>query len=354
MRTLTLGLLIAGSFACNQGAQKGAASTAPQAAAPSESSEEGAVPAETVVATWDGGQLTYGQLQDKAKSELRKARIEYLKNRSRIERQFLESMVLEEIVNAKAKEAGQDNETYIKSLVGSGDVSDADVQKFYDENKERIPQGIDAAREQIRGFLTMQQQRDGMKNALDKIKDEANVKLTLPEPSLPKVSFELAGRPSKGPETAKVTLVEFSDFQCPYCARASQPVEEILAAYPDQVRVVFLHFPLESIHPQALAAAVAAECAHQQGKFWEMHDKLFENQRTLTAENFTTWASELGLDADKFASCSSDSSTEARVRSDMTMGEKAGVGGTPSFYINGTPHSGGVPSVDAVKPFVES
>ena len=257
----------------------------------------------------------------------------------------------QQIVEAAAKEKGVDEQTYIKSMIPEAEVSDEEVQEFYEQNKARIPGGLEGSADRIRGFLEAQQQRAGMQKAIEKIQEQANLKLDLPGPDLPKASFELAGRPSKGPDDAKVTIVEFSDFQCPFCARATEPVYQILEKYPEDVQVYFLHFPLTSIHPEAKPAAIASECAHQQDKFWPMHDKMFENQQSLTRENYTTWASEIGLDLEKFKACLDDEKVAERVDADMAMGEKAGVGGTPSFFINGVQHQG-IPSPAVIEGYV--
>jgi protein-disulfide isomerase len=151
-----------------------------------------------------------------------------------------------------------------------------------------------------------------------------------------------ADDPGKGPATAPVQIVEFSDFQCPFCSRVVDTVKKIEDVYGDKVRVVFKQFPLP-MHNQAAKAAEAAECAREQGKFWEMHDKLFANQRALAPENLKQYAADLTLDKDKFAACLDQSKMKDGIAKDMAAGSAAGVTGTPAFFVNGRFVSGAVP-----------
>ncbi len=142
--------------------------------------------------------------------------------------------------------------------------------------------------------------------------------------------------PARGPDDAKVTIIEFSDFQCPYCARFhAQTLPRILDEYGDQIRFVYRDFPLENIHPRARPAAIAAECADDQGKFWEYHDLLFTNQTALDDASLKGYASQLGLDNDDFASCYDAKKHDGEVSEDLSAGLEVSVTGTPTFFING-------------------
>jgi protein-disulfide isomerase len=142
------------------------------------------------------------------------------------------------------------------------------------------------------------------------------------------------GDPVRGPASAKVTIVEFSDFQCPYCAKATVEVTQILNKYPKDVRFLFKQFPLD-IHSQAAVAAEASLAAQAQGKFWEMHDKLYANFRSISRVNILAWAREVGLDVTRFKTDLDSHKYLARVTAEEKQGEDAGVVGTPTFYING-------------------
>jgi protein-disulfide isomerase len=149
--------------------------------------------------------------------------------------------------------------------------------------------------------------------------------------------------PVRGPADAWVTIVEFADFQCPFCGRVQPTLAQLLAQYPADVRLVFKHFPLKSIHPRALPAAVAAECARVQGKFWEMHDLIYAGQSDLSAAALESEASQIGLDMTAWGNCLSDSAPAARVDADEALGVQLGVQGTPTFAINGAPLEGAQP-----------
>ena len=148
--------------------------------------------------------------------------------------------------------------------------------------------------------------------------------------------------PSKGPKDAKVTIVAFSDFECPFCARVNPTIDQILKTYGNDVRFVFRHLPL-SFHRNAKSAAEAAMAAHEQGKFWEMHDKLFANQRQLSRENYEKWAEEIGLDMKKFRAALDSGKYSDYVDRDTTDANRVGARGTPAFFINGRLVSGAQP-----------
>jgi len=153
---------------------------------------------------------------------------------------------------------------------------------------------------------------------------------------------EIGSAPTRGNEDAVVTIIEWSDFQCPFCNRVSPTLAQIQEEYGDRVRFVFKHMPL-SIHPQAAGAHAAAEAAHRQGKFWEMHDRLFENQRDLSVETLAGYASAMGLDMDQYSRDVESEEVAKRISDDMAQAQKLGVTGTPSFFINGRYLSGAQP-----------
>jgi protein-disulfide isomerase len=139
----------------------------------------------------------------------------------------------------------------------------------------------------------------------------------------------------RGPKNAPVTLIEFSDFQCPFCAQTTPLIDQVLAAYPKQVRLVYKQFPLEQIHQNAMPAAKASIAAAKQNKFWEMHDELFKISRELTPENIRSKAQALGLDMKKFDEDMASPATEKAVRDDVALGRSVEVQGTPTLFING-------------------
>ena len=158
----------------------------------------------------------------------------------------------------------------------------------------------------------------------------------------PRLAIDVGDDPLTGPSDAPVTIVEFSDFQCPACGHAFPTIKRLLQQYQGKIRVVFRDFPL-SIHPQAPKAAEAGNCANEQGKFWEMHDRMFTNQQKLGVADLKAAAAELGLDAQKFNTCLDSGKQAAKWQADVNDGRKYGVSATPTFFINGRIVSGAQP-----------
>jgi len=152
-----------------------------------------------------------------------------------------------------------------------------------------------------------------------------------------------AGRPSHGPVDAPVTLVEFADFQCPYCGGLSPTLKQIQEDYKDKLRVVYLQFPLADIHPEAEKAAEASLCAYEQNKFWELHDAMFGDQQNLSIEELKRKASQLSMDVAAFTVCLDEGRYFPEIRADVNEGVKAGVEGTPAMFINGRLLIGNLP-----------
>jgi protein-disulfide isomerase len=153
------------------------------------------------------------------------------------------------------------------------------------------------------------------------------------------VTINTQGDPVIGPQDARITIVEFSDFQCPFCAAAVVQARILLEKYPKDVRLIFKQFPLDD-HSQAFLAAQAAVAAHAQGKFWQMHDKLYDNYRSISPENILVWAKEIGLDMKRFVEEVDSGKYKSEIESEVKQGETAGVQGTPTFFFNGRRYSG--------------
>jgi len=162
-----------------------------------------------------------------------------------------------------------------------------------------------------------------------------------PDPSR-RYAIDTEGSPSRGAEEAKLAIVEFSDFQCPFCGRVRPTLDRIEEEYGDKVRIVFKHLPLR-MHPKAPAAHAAAEAAHRQGKFWEMHDRIFENQSQMSPEKYVEYAEEMGLDVEQFKRDVAAADVKETIQEDMAEAARLGVTGTPAFFINGRFLSGAQP-----------
>ena len=213
--------------------------------------------------------------------------------------------------------------------------SDAEAKAFYEEHKAQVPQGqtFDDLKDRIKQAVRQQKLREGMGKVLDDLKSRHHVQVSLQAPDLPRIDVEAKG-PSRGPTNAPVTIVEFSDFQCPYCGREYPVIERLMKEYDGKLRLVFRHYPLD-FHPFAQKAAEAGACAQDQGKFWELHDKMFTNQGKLAVADLKGYAKLLGMDAPKFDKCLDSGEKKALVDDDLKAGSAAGVNGTPAFFING-------------------
>ncbi len=162
-----------------------------------------------------------------------------------------------------------------------------------------------------------------------------------PDPSK-RYSVKTSGAPSKGAKQPKISLVEFSDFQCPFCSRVTPTLEKIEKEYGDRIEIVFKHLPLR-IHSKAPAAHAAAEAAHRQGKFWEMHDLIFANQREMSPEKYEEYAAQIGLNVERFKKDVASPDIKKRVDSDAAEAASLGITGTPAFLVNGRYLSGAQP-----------
>ena len=339
--TLLAALVAATLFSgCNKEKAPAAAATA---TSPTTSSAEPTP--DTVVATFgDGQKITFGELNDRIKEPL--ANLE--KQKFQLRKQGIDGFVVERLVQAEAKKRNLTEEQLIKAEVDDKipQPPEAEIKKLYDEAKERLPPGTtyEQVKPQIVDFLTGSKKQERAREYFNELKKTANVQITLPEP--PKAPVErktvAATGAAKGPEGAPITIVEFSDFQCPFCSRANETVDQVMKAYPNQVRLVFRHFPLE-FHQQAPKASEAALCAGDQGKFWEMHDTLFANQKALEVPALKGYAKQLGLDTGKFDKCLDSGEKASIVQADLAEGKKVGVNGTPAFFINGVLLSGAQP-----------
>jgi protein-disulfide isomerase len=212
--------------------------------------------------------------------------------------------------------------------------TDAEVRALYDANRKQIAVSLEQATPQLRAELKEERRESLRRVFVDSLRRSADLRYQIPIPALPRYAVDTGNAPSKGLLRAKVTLIEFADFQCPYCASARSMVEALQKQYPEDVRVVFRHDPLTQ-HRDAKAAAQAAFCAFEQDKFWPYHDKLFDNPNALSADYFKRFAKEVGMDVAKLETClNSDRAIEA-VAKDVEAAKRFGVSGTPVIFING-------------------
>jgi|SRR5688572_5905112 protein-disulfide isomerase len=260
-------------------------------------------------------------------------------------RNALEAILADMLLADAAKAKGLSPEAYVQSEIGTRvkPVTDAEVVSFYQSNQNQMEgRSLEAMAPAITRFLTEQQEQAARAALLSELRKAGpSVRVLLDSPR-----FEIAlsdKDPSLGSANAPVTLVEFSDFQCPFCLRVAPTMKQIRATYGDKVRVVWKDFPLTQIHPQAFKAGEAGQCAAEQGKFWEFHDRVFENQQAMLVDDLKRYAASVGVDAARFNACLDSSQQAEVVRDGVAQGTRLGINSTPTVFINGRRVSGAQP-----------
>jgi len=255
----------------------------------------------------------------------------------------LEEIIASALMDDAARANGIDRAALVEKEITSKvtAVTDAEVAAWYQANQARV-QGasLDQVRQPIRGFLTQERMQKLRTQYIDDLKSKTNVRILL-DPPRQKVKMA-AKSPSRGPSDAPIQIVEFSDFQCPFCFRVGPSLKQVFDTYGDRIHLVYREYPLPN-HPNAKPASEAGLCANDQGKFWPFHDRLFASQQRLSGSDLKQHAVELGLDAAKFNACVDSHKYAEQVESDISAGNDAGVNGTPAFFINGRMLSGAQP-----------
>ena len=294
--------------------------------------------ADPPVATVGTRSIGRQELEDHVRAKL----IEIDNERYEALREGLDEIVADELFQQEAKARGVAPEALEAQEIAAkvSAPTDADVQKFFDQNKESLGgQTLEKVKPNIVEYLKQEREEERRQAFLKELKEKHKTTIALRPPV---VQVEAGGRPERGGAKAPVTIIEFSDYECPFCKRAEVVVDQVMKTYGDKVRLVFRDFPLP-MHPQARPAAEAANCANAQGKFWPYHAKLFANQTALGEDKLKAYATELGLDATQFEGCLAKGEFKAAIDKDVADGEKVGVSGTPAFFVNGRMLSGAQP-----------
>jgi protein-disulfide isomerase len=290
------------------------------------------------VATINGEPITRAELAEAAASDVLAAKQALHEARD----QALQQLIVDRLLAQAAEKAGTDIEGLLKIEIEAklADVSDADIEAFYTANQAQMPGPIEMVRDRIREHLTNESGGKMMQQYIEDLKTAAAV-----ETFLQPFRVDVASRATtsmRGNPDAPIHIIEFSDFQCPYCTRGADTMAEVMEAYGDKVKFEFRHFPLD-FHDRAHRAAEASECANEQGKFWEFHDLVFANQKQLGEEALQGYATEAGADVAAFDACMASGQQAKTVDDDMAAGALVGMQGTPGFYINGRVLSGAQP-----------
>ncbi|MBI5503708.1 MAG: thioredoxin domain-containing protein [Deltaproteobacteria bacterium] len=290
-----------------------------------------------VVATVGDKNITRAELEKSVRAQL----VEADSQRYDILSEGLESLISERLLEAEATAKGTTTQALQQELMTApvDEPTQEQIQKVFDDNKASLSgQTLDQVKDRIVDYLKGQQRAAKAQTLLAELRKKYPTVVKL---SPPVVEVSDAGREARGPATAAVTIVAFSDYECPFCKRAETTVEEVVSTYGDKIRYVHRDYPLP-FHKHARGAAESARCAGDQGKFWEMNNALFKAE-DLSPEKIGELATTLGLDKTAFDACVSSGKFKTMIDEDMAAGGEAGVNGTPAFFINGRMLSGAQP-----------
>jgi protein-disulfide isomerase len=302
-----------------------------------------------VVAEVDGKPVTAAELEEKAGSRLTRIRQEEYE----IRRQVLDEILYERLLEKEAKKRGISTADLVKDEVDN-QVPEPDaktVEKIYEQNQARFAgKPREAVLGDIRSALKNQGRQMRQAAFSRSLREKAGIKVAL-EPPRATVPVP-ASAPTLGPNGAPVTIVQFVDYQCPYCHRAQSTIDEILSKYPGKVQLVHRDFPLDG-HPQAMPAARASRCAGEQGKFWDYHRSLMTAKGPMDDADLKSRAAALKLDPVAFSTCLASDRFDATIRSAFDDGTRVGVNSTPTYFVNGRMMTGALP-FDEFREVVDS
>jgi protein-disulfide isomerase len=285
-----------------------------------------------VLATVNGGPITGGDVEDAVKPTIfdRQQQIYALRKQS------LDTRINSTLLGEEARRRNQKPEDVFQAEVTAlmQPIKESDARKFYEENRERISGGYIQVRSQIVEYLEGQEQNRASGAFAEKLRGTAKIQTYLTEPERPFYRIAVDDQPSKGNPNAPVTIIEFTDFECPSCGRVQPIIEQVAHEMGDKVRLVVRDFPLDQ-HVNARKAAEAAEAARAQGKYWEYTALLFKNQKALEVDKLKEYATQAGLDRTRFDRELDSGQYADAVRRDLKDGNAIGVSSTPSIFING-------------------
>jgi protein-disulfide isomerase len=264
----------------------------------------------------------------------------------------LQNFIYQRLLDQEAQRKGLSPETFFEQMVDRNlpPLSAGEVEAYYLAQKDRLDRPFQEMKPQLEQALAQARRLKAHQDFLNQLMRETGTVILLARPRV-----EATPDPARvqGNPDAPVTIVEFADFQCPYCQAVQQTLKEVLEKYKGKVRLGFRDFPLRPIHPNAQQAAEASRCAAEQGRFWQYHDLLYQNQARLDSDGLKDQARTVGLNVERFEACRASGKFKAAIENDLQAGSKYGVSATPTFYINGVTLSGSQPS-SAFESVIES
>ena len=290
------------------------------------------------IATVDGQVITEDDLAPLVQGQLRPLRDQEYQ----IKKKALENLISQKVLDAEAKKKGLTADKLLEQEVDSKvpEPTDVEINAVYAVQKDQINRPFEEVKPQLQQNLKHAKIQIARQEYSAHLREQAKIAVLL---SPPRVQVTFDPKRVKGNPKARVMIVEFSDFQCPYCGQVEATLKSVLAKHEGTVALAFRDMPISQIHPFAQGAAEAARCAGEQGKFWEYHDLLFADQGALDRSGLIAKAAKLQLDPQQFETCISTEKYKSQVQQDNQEGMRAGVSGTPGFFINGVFISGAQP-----------
>jgi len=305
-----------------------------------------------VLATIGDEQITLADIRARVGADLDKNETRYRRGQHRLIENTLQEIIRERVLLAEAKKRNLTVDELVAAETGSSpEPTEAEVVAWYKANASRTGgRALDQIRPQILDFLRADRRKEAVEKLEQRLNEESKVTVNLVPFTF---TFNNEGAPTLGPASAKVTLVEFSDFQCPFCKKFFPILKQVEQNFGDKVQIIYRQYPIPSLHPNAFKAAEASLCAHDQGKFWELHDLMFQEQDRLAVKDLKVAAARLGMDQKKFDLCLDSGRYTEQVQNDMDEGGRVGVTGTPSLFLNGVPLDGGAVPYEKIAKAIE-
>ncbi len=299
---------------------------------------------DAVVARIGDTEITLGDLDEAWRENDAASRLRMLQELYETRRRALDILLGDRLIELEAASRGMTREELLIAELPSRtlEVTEEEIQLIWDRNRDRFPdQTLEDFRPEIIAAIEQQRPAQALQAYANELRESAGDVVVLLDP--PRQPIEtLPDDPVRGPADAPVEIVEFSDFDCPFCQRATETVDRLLEEFAGQIRFVYKDYPLPT-HPDAFKAAEAGNCAHEQDRFWELHDTMFANQGALGVEELHVYAEDLGLDVEAFAECLDSGRHTATVERDMAIGDGYGVQSTPTLFLNGRAVLGAAP-----------
>ncbi|RME89331.1 MAG: hypothetical protein D6767_08630 [Candidatus Hydrogenedentota bacterium] len=304
------------------------------------------------VAEFKGGSISKQELEKNAQMQLYQLK----KQEYEIKKQALDKLLEKKLLRMEANAKGVSVDQLLEDLYKKQyqETPEEQRRQYYEANKDRIGRSYEEVKEDLKSGFEQHNKNEIKKNYIESLKKKYNVQIYLEEPRPPKIQIDTDDDPFWGNPNAKVVVVEFSDFQCPFCKRMQKDIQRIRAEYKDKIKWVFRDFPLP-FHQLAMQAHIAANCALEQNRYWDMQQALFQLNPNLSKENILTTARHLGLDVARLENCMKDpdGKIRAEIQHDMEYGQQVGVRGTPTIFINGE-YVSGVRPYPVLKQMIES